>query len=248
MSVPRGHLGQHSLVGALDVAFTGCSRAQIRITLMPKPPMRLLPRPLVVALALALVGMGAGIALAATSSPGPFTGCLSKSGAIKKVATSTTTPLKPCAANETQITFSYDRGPKTTRWNFDFALGVPAADMFTAFTFEPGSHVRALSAVVTLSDLPANCAHVTFVVHATDSSTFDNPTIASWNIIDTSGPLTVPATFLFTQDLLGTTLSDGRLFLESNCVDAGNNYFGHPRVTGNVILEWAPPSPPAVID
>jgi hypothetical protein len=74
----------------------------------------LLPRRILgLALAVTLVGTVVGIAAAVVSSdPGPFTGCLTKSGTIYSVAMPpATTPLKACGKGETQITFSNAQGP-----------------------------------------------------------------------------------------------------------------------------------------
>lgn len=66
-----------------------------------------------VALAFTMVGAAIGVAAGAVlSNPGPFVGCLSKSGQVYRVAKPpATVPVGSCAKNDTQITFSNGQGP-----------------------------------------------------------------------------------------------------------------------------------------
>lgn len=65
--------------------------------------------------AIALLACGAAVLtfnlVSGSPSATAFTGCLSSSGSLSKVAMDTDTPLKPCSSKQTQVSWTSDAPP-----------------------------------------------------------------------------------------------------------------------------------------
>jgi hypothetical protein len=220
---------------------------------MTLPYERRLPRHRVAAaLALVFVGATVAVVVAASSSPGPFTGCLTKKGDLYNVAISATAPLSSCG-KDSQVTFSNGAagGPPSAgssvervRWDFDYPVTASPLARISTTRFQPLSMVSGWSrpgpqdnmgvpsqvdwGTLTVSAIPAECPRVNVWIRVSlqdvGISGYED-VVAGWVYLDTSSPIVNPPPYQLTMVHVrqSADLDAGHLRLQIECAsEAGD--------------------------